>query len=74
MGDAAKKIVEAAMELPEDERLHVVSVLWASVSSEADDEWEKAWAKEIESRLADPRPSISWEEARVRIQQALKNR
>jgi putative addiction module component (TIGR02574 family) len=64
MGDAAKKLFEDGLNLPEDERLDLASALWASVAFEPDADWEHAWKAEIERRCADPRPSVSWDDVR----------
>jgi putative addiction module component (TIGR02574 family) len=72
MGDAARKLLEAGLRLSQDERLDVASALWASVDREPDTEWEAAWAEEVERRLADPAPSVSWDEARERLHARLR--
>ena len=72
MGDAAKKLLEEGLSLPEDERLDLASALWASVGREPDPEWETAWKTEIERRIADPRPSVAWDEVRRDLLAKLK--
>ena len=72
MGNAAKKLLEAGLGLPEDERLDLASALWASVGREPDPEWEAAWKAEIERRIADPRPSVPWDEVRRELRASLK--
>jgi len=67
MGDTAKKLFEEGLNLPEDERLDLASALWASVASEPDADWERAWKAEIERRRADPGLSVSWDEVRRRV-------
>jgi len=74
MGDAAKKLLEDGLNLPEDERLDLASALWASVTREPDAAWEGAWKAELERRVADPRPSIPWDEARDRLRATLTKR
>jgi putative addiction module component (TIGR02574 family) len=71
VGEAAKKILEEALALSEDERLDVAAALWASVPREPDPEWEEAWHAEITRRLADPRPGIPWEQVRDELRARL---
>ena len=51
MTDAAKKLLEAASALPEDERLELASELIASVDGPPDADWESAWLAEIDRRV-----------------------
>ncbi len=54
---AARKIVKQALALPERERLKVADALLKSVPKETDalsqEEWDEAWKKELEKRLAE---------------------
>ena len=72
MGDAARKLFEAGLDLSEEERVDLASALWASVGREPDPEWEEAWAAEIARRLADPQPSASWDDVHARLRARLK--
>ena len=74
MGDAARRLFEAGLGLSEEERLDLASALWASVNRQPDHEWEAAWAAEIERRLADPRPSVSWDDVRAELRSRLGHR
>ena len=46
----AKEIVNAAIKLPEEERLQIVEELLASLEPVADDDVDAAWAAEVEKR------------------------
>ena len=50
MTEAARKLLEDVLALPEDERLELASQIIASVDGPADADWQAAW-------LASPRPS-----------------
>ena len=67
---AAQEVFEAAMNLPDEERVNLAERLYGSVDA-ADPEWEKAWAAEIARRVADIESGkatlIPWEEARDRL-------
>ena len=71
MTDAAKKLLEAASALPEDERLALASELIASVDGPPDSEWESAWLAEIDRRVEAARdagePAPEWGEVRARV-------
>jgi putative addiction module component (TIGR02574 family) len=67
MGDAARKLIEQVMALPEDERIEVASVVWASVDRDPDPAWETAWRDEVARRLVSPEPRLSWEEVRAQV-------
>jgi len=71
MTDAAKKLLEAASALPEDERLELASELIASVDGPPDGDWESAWVAELDRRVEAARdkgePASEWSEARARV-------
>jgi putative addiction module component (TIGR02574 family) len=50
MKQTTKKVLDAAMELPEKEKIRVVEELLAGLEGEADPDAEGAWAAEIERR------------------------
>lgn len=50
MKQAAKKVLDAALELPESERTEVVEELLATLDGETDEDVDAAWAEEIERR------------------------
>jgi putative addiction module component (TIGR02574 family) len=70
MTRAAKEIVEAAVQLPEDERVQVVEQLLASLEPEADSDVDAAWAAEIQRRSDEIKQGIVrpvlWEEVKTR--------
>jgi putative addiction module component (TIGR02574 family) len=55
MTAAAQKITKQALALPEKERLKLVRLLSQSLPEEAEtlsqEEWDKAWKKELEKRI-----------------------
>ena len=71
MTDAAKKLLEAASALPEDQRLELASELIASVDGRPDGDWESAWVAELDRRMEATRdvgePPSEWREARARV-------
>ena len=71
MTDAAKKLLEAASALPEDERLELASELIASVDGPPDGNWESAWLAELDSRVEAAQnkgePAPEWSEVRARV-------
>jgi putative addiction module component (TIGR02574 family) len=70
MTRAAKEIVEAAVQLPEDERVQVVEQLLASLEPEADSDVDAAWAAEIQRRSDEIKQGIVrpvlWVEVKTR--------
>lgn len=71
MTDAAKKLLEAASALPEDERLQLASELIASVDGPPDGDWESAWLAELDRRVEAAHDSgetaSEWSEVRARV-------
>jgi putative addiction module component (TIGR02574 family) len=71
MTDAAKKLLEAASALPEDERLELASELIASVDGPPDGDWESAWLAEPDRRAEAARdrgePASEWSDVRARL-------
>ena len=71
MTDAAKKLLEAASALPEDERLALASELIASVDGPPDANWESAWLAELDRRVEAAcdkgEPAPEWSEVRARV-------
>jgi len=71
MIDSAKKLLEAASALPEDERLELASELIASVDGPPDSDWESAWLAELDRRVQAARdkghPAPEWGEVRARL-------
>ena len=50
MKQTTKKVLDAAMELPEKEKIRVVEELLAGLEGEPDPDAEAAWTAEIERR------------------------
>jgi len=71
MSDAARKLLEQAMELSPEERLRIAEELVDSVREPLDPEWEQAWRAELDLRLAELRAGttrpLSWDEMRERL-------
>ena len=70
MGDAARKLRDEVLALPEDERELLALDLMASLER-PDPAWEDAWANEIDRRLAEVRngtvETVPWEDAKKEI-------
>ena len=69
--DAARKLLDEALRLPEDERAKLASELLASLDGEPDAGWEEAWLAEVDRRVeaAEQRGETGsdWQSARERI-------
>ncbi len=69
--DAAKKLLEAASALSEDQRLELASELIASVDGHPDADWESTWLAELDRRVKAARskrePASEWSEVRARV-------
>lgn len=67
MGDAARKLRDEALALPDDERELLALDLLASLQR-VDAGWEDAWTQEIERRLDDVRSgrveTIAWDDVK----------
>ena len=78
MTTAASKLLDQALNLPDDERLAMASALLQSVEGGSDPEWEDAWVKEVQRRdaaaTASGAPLAEWSEVRARILQRLATR
>lgn len=48
----ARKLLDEALDLPNDERLAIASALLESVEGDVDPGWEEAWLKELDRRDA----------------------
>jgi putative addiction module component (TIGR02574 family) len=72
MNPSAAEVLEAALELPEDQRATVAEKLLASLDGEVDADAESEWAAEIERRLermeAGQAKSVSMDESLMRLQ------
>ena len=71
MTSAAKKLLEAALALPEDDRRRVAQRLLESVSREALEDVERAWDEEVLRRIEAARgehaPARAWDEASAEL-------
>ena len=71
MTSSARKLLEDALELSEDERLKLASEIIASVDGPQDADWEAAWLAELDRRSEAAKArggtSSEWSEARARI-------
>jgi putative addiction module component (TIGR02574 family) len=74
----AKKILQDALALPDDERLMLAEELFDSIDDEAHEELDEAWRSEILHRVRQVRSGevelVSWETARERGREALARR
>ena len=71
----AKKLLEAALSLPAEERAHLARSLLGSLDGPAEAEIEAAWITEIEKRAKDlgdgSMVPVDWAAARERIRRRL---
>jgi putative addiction module component (TIGR02574 family) len=71
MSDAARKILQDVLALPEDERLELASDIIASVDGPRDADWDAAWLAELDRRTkaAEDRgeSGSDWTDVRARI-------
>ena len=77
MTRAAKNIVKAAIQLPENERVQVVEELLASLEPGNDEGVDAAWAAEIERRSRQIKEGtvslIPWEEVRSKARKRARD-
>ena len=71
MAASAKDILRQALELKEEERAELASLLIESLDAPAEEGVEAAWAVEIERRMADldsaAAKTLTWEEVRNKL-------
>jgi len=71
MSNAARKLIDEAMGLTDDERLQVAVELLASVDGPPDGNWQTAWLEELERRRAASERrgerATAWHEVRDRL-------
>jgi putative addiction module component (TIGR02574 family) len=71
MSNEAEAIFNAAMQLPDEERVDLADRLYYSLSGEYQAEADRAWAEEIDRRakeIDDGRATlVPWEEVRDRL-------
>lgn len=71
MSDAARKLLDEALALSEDERLELASEIIASVDGPRDADWEQAWLAELDRRTEAAKTrgetGSDWSDARARI-------
>jgi putative addiction module component (TIGR02574 family) len=76
MTRAAKEIVNAAIKLPESERLQIVEELLASLEPAVDEDVDAAWAAEIERRSRDIKEgsvrAVSWDGVKSRARERVR--
>jgi len=80
MGNPARDIFSAALDLPQADRLELASRLIASVDGPDEPEWETAWEDEVERRVQHQlgptasgvrEPGVPWSQVRGRVLQRL---
>ena len=72
MTDRARKLLEDAMMLSEDERLDLAELLLSSLPK--DQEWLAELERRARRALADPQGGEAWEVVKRRIEARLANR
>jgi putative addiction module component (TIGR02574 family) len=71
MTSSARKLLQDALGLPEEERLKLASEIIASVDGPGDADWDTAWLAELDRRAeaakARGETASEWTDVRVRI-------
>lgn len=71
MSDAARKILQDVLILPEDERIELASEIIASVDGPRDTDWDAAWLAELDRRTEAAKDrgesGADWTDVRARI-------
>ncbi len=71
MTEAASKLLQDLLALPERQRLEIASAVIASVDGPPDSDWEAAWESELLRRIEAARrrgkPAPSWDVVRDRV-------
>lgn len=75
MGNPARDIFSAALDLSQADRLELASRLIASVDGPDEPEWEAAWEEEVDRREHVPpvarEPGAPWSQVRGRVLERL---
>lgn len=78
MGPAAEQVFQAALALPDEERLKLVEALLASHAPSDDLPFDPAWLDEVRQRSAEVEsgtvPLDSWRAVRERVRRRLEGR
>jgi putative addiction module component (TIGR02574 family) len=73
----AKDIVNAAIRLPENDRLEIVEELLASLEPQSDDDVDAAWAAEVERRSDEIKQGIvrpiPWAEVKSQARERIRS-
>jgi putative addiction module component (TIGR02574 family) len=71
MTNSARRLLEDALALSENERLELASELLASVGGPKDEDWDSAWLAELDRRAAATQTngddSSEWSDVRARL-------
>lgn len=71
MRDAARKLLQEVLALPEDERLELASKIIASVDGPRDAGWDAAWLSELDRRVdaakSHDESGADWTDIRSRV-------
>ncbi len=69
MTDAARKILDEVLALPEEDRAHIVTEVIASLDGPPDADWEATWLAELDRRVEDAKRAgetgTDWSEVRA---------
>ena len=78
MKDAARKLLDDALALPEEDRAHIATELIASLDGPPDADWEEAWLAELDRRVAAAKRNgetgDDWSEVRAELLAELRER
>jgi putative addiction module component (TIGR02574 family) len=76
MTQAAKKIVSAAIQLSESDRVQIVEELLASLEPASDEDVDAAWVAEVERRSTEIKErtvrTIPWDKVKSRVRERVR--
>jgi putative addiction module component (TIGR02574 family) len=71
MTDAARKILDDVLSLPEEDRVRIVTEVIASLDGPPDADWEATWLAELDRRVEDAKRAgetgTDWAEVRAEL-------
>ena len=78
MTDAARKLLDDVLALPEEDRAHIAAGLLASLDGPPDADWDEAWLAELDRRVEAAKQrgetGADWSEVRAELLAELRAR
>lgn len=74
MTSTAQKLLQEALELPEDDRVEILARLLESLDGPTDPGWDSKWLAELDRRTASAGGSMDWSEVRDDLIAELRGR